>query len=511
MASVSDNQRIAKNTFFLYIRMLLTMGVSIYTTRIVLEILGETDYGIYNVIGGVIAMFAFINLALTSATQRFLSYALGSQDQNQYNKIFNNSVSCYVLISVIIILLAETIGLWFVNNKLTIPIDQKYSTNFVYQFTIVTFIINLLRIPFESAIIASEKMKFYAYISVLEAVLKLTIVYLLFIVPGNKLILYSAFMLIIPLSCNIIFQIICNRDLKVSFKLAFEPILFKKLLSYTGWAMFGSTANVLARQGGNILMNMFFGVLVNAAFGIASQVNAAVAKFVGNFQLAFKPQIIKLYAAKNYSELNSLIFKTSKFSYYLTLIILIPITFNIHPILRLWLTEVPEWTSLFTILLMIYCAIDAIQTPLIVLIYAHDNIRNYQLWLSTLLFLNIPISYILLKHGFPVYTVLCVYVTINFLSAIIRTIYVRFFSNFPSLEYTYKVILPSLLTTIVAFGACYIGLLLSNFIMRIICQFIITSIVIYTIGFNRSEKKYAQNLINNKICQLFYNSSKNSK
>lgn len=486
--------------------MFFIMGVTIYTTRVVLEILGETDFGIYNVIGGVITMFSFVNIALTTATQRFLSYALGNEDNVQFNRIFNNSIACYLILALIIIVLAETIGLWFVNNKLTIPIGQLYTAKVVYQFTILTFIINILRIPFESAIIAKEKMGFFAYLSIVEAILKLLIVYLLFITSGNKLIIYSVFMVIIPLFCNIVFQIICKTKLGVIIKLKFEISLVKELLSYTGWAMLGSIANVFARQGGNIIMNMFYGVLVNAAFGIASQVNAAIARFVGNFQIAFRPQLIKLYASNKQNELNLLIFRTSKFSYYLTLLILLPIAFNINDILHLWLTEVPQWSGLFSVLLMIYCAIDAIQTPIIALIYAHHNIKTYQIWLSLLLLLNLPISYILLKYGYPIYSVLIVYVIINFISAIIRTIYVKNFSAFPSGEYVIKVIVPSILVTILSLLFGYIILFCSHhFILRIIGILLTTSIIIYVSGFNNSEKTYVKGFITNRLASLLKN------
>lgn len=487
--NISSNKRIAKNTIFLYIRMIVVMLVTLFTTRLVLQILGETDYGIYNVIGGVVVMFSFINGALTTATQRYLSFALGQKDSDKFKRIFNTSICCYIIIAVGIVILSETIGLWFVNNKLTIPENKMISANIVYQFTIATFIINILRIPFESTVIATEKMSFYAYLSVFEAILKLSVVGLLFLSGGNKLINYAALMMLIPLGCNIAFQIYCRRYIGCRVKFRYEKELFKELMGYTSWSMMGGIANVFARQGGNILMNIFYGVTVNAAFGIASQVNAAFNSLVSNFQTAFKPQIIKLYAAQKYDELYSLICKTAKFSFYLTFIILLPTALTINSILSLWLSEVPKYANVFAILLMTYCAIDAIQAPLIFLIYSNKNIKPYQIWLSSLLILNLPISFLFLKFGAPATAVLIVYVCLNFISAIIRTIYVKSFVGFPSMFYVRKVLVPAFWVICVSILiALAIKIYIYNFILVFILIILSEITIIYFIGLNKPEK-----------------------
>lgn len=495
----SDNKRIAKNAIFLYIRMIVVMAVSLFTTRLILAILGETDYGIYNIVGGIVVMLSFFNSSLTMATQRFLSYTLGQNDKEKFNKILNASLGCYIMISVVIIVLAETVGLWFVNTQLTIPAHKIYAANIVYQFTIVTFIIGVLRIPFESAVIATERMSFYAYLSVIEALLKLAVVGLLYFCQGNKLINYAAFMMLIPLGSITAFVIYCIKKIGCVLRLFFEKSLFKELFSYTGWTMLGSIANVVARQGGNILINIFYGVVANAAFGIASQVNTAFNSLVGNFQTAFKPQVIKLFAANKTNELNQLIYRTSKFSFFLTFILFLPVCFNIQQILSLWLEEVPQYTGIFAICLMAYCSIDAIQAPLIFLIYAHSNIRTYQLWLSSLLILNLPISYICLKCNYPPTIVLYVYVSLNFVSACIRTVYVKSLSAFPSANYVKKVIVPAIYVILVSTILSYaIKQLLDIFILEILLIFITTVAVSYFLGLNSHEK----NVINMAVCRF---------
>lgn len=485
----ASNKRIAKNTIFLYIRMVVVMVVSLYTTRLILQILGETDYGIYNIIGGIIIMFSFINGALTTATQRFLSYSLGQNDRVKFSRIFNTSIFCYMLVSIGIVILAETVGLWFVKSKLTIPESKMATALIVYQFTIATFIINILRIPFESTVIATEKMSFYAYLSVVEALLKLSVAWLLFYSTGNKLINYAALMMIVPLGCNIAFQVYCRKKIGVITNLKFEKELFKELMGYTSWSMMGGIANVLARQGGNILMNIFFGVITNAAFGIASQINGAMNQLVGNFQVAFRPQIIKLFAAKKFDELFILINRTSKFSFFLTFILFLPLAFNIESILSIWLTNIPQFSGIFAILLMCYCLIDAIQAPLIFLIYAHSNIKQYQIWLSSLLILNIPISYVLLRLGAPATIVLTVYVLLNFISAIIRTVYVKYFASFPSKSYVTQVIIPALVIILISI-ACGFGIreLNLHFILAAILLFICMSISILYLGLTKTER-----------------------
>ena len=444
--------------------MIVVMLVTLYTTRVVLNVLGETNYGIYNIIGGVVIMFAFLNNAMSNATQRYLSFALGKNDKLLYNRYYSASIISYVIISITILILAETLGLWFVNTKLTIPSERIMASNIVYQFTIITFIINLFKIPFEAVVISHEKMSFYAYLSIIDVILRLLVVFLLKILPGDKLIDYGILMMIVPLGITISFILFCKYKLNCHFVPLIDKFLLKDLFSFSGWTLLGGMANVTARQGGNILINIFFGVSVNAAVGIGNQVNAAISSLVHSFQTAFRPQIIKLYAANDTNKLNQLILRSSTWSYYLLLIMFIPLSLNIKPILALWLVDVPEYAGSFAILLMLYCMIDAIQAPLFFLIYATGQIRTYQLWLSLLLFLNVPVSFLWLKYGGNPLSIFYVYVGINLVSAIIRTIYISNLTKFPSMIYLKSVIYRCLISSVIAgITSYYISQYLNNY------------------------------------------------
>lgn len=501
---LSSNRRIAKNTILLYGRMIVVMVVSLYTTRVVLNVLGETNYGIYNIIGGIVVLFSFLNIALTGATQRYLSFALGKNDKELYNRYYSASIISYVLISLIVIILAETIGLWFVNVKLSIPSGRIYAANIVYQLTILTFIINIFKIPFEAAVISHERMSFYAYLSIADVILRLGVVFLLIILSGDKLILYAALMTLIPLGITIYFSIFCHQKLGCKFTRSIEKDLLKDLFSFSGWSLIGGLANVIARQGGNILINIFFGVTVNAAFGIANQVSSAVNSLVGSFQTAFRPQIIKLYAADQKEELNKLIFRTSTWSYYLMLIIVLPISFNLNEILSLWLVEVPSYASIFIICLFIYSMIDALQTPLISNILATANIKVYEIWLSAVLILNIPISYLFFRSGYPPFLFFLVYASLNLISAIIRTIWAHGFIGFPVKKYCHKVIIPIIRTTIssVVCAWCITNLIPTfkfSFIINAVCIFIISLPIILYTGIDKHDRHLILHLIHQNI------------
>lgn len=493
MAS-TNNKRLVKNTTILYLRMVVVMLVSLYTTRVVLETLGEANYGIYNVIGGVVVLFAFLNHALAGATQRYLSFALGKNDSFLFNRYYSASFISYIALAIIIIFLAETLGLWFINNKLTIPSGRMEAANIVYQFSLVTFVINLLRIPLEASVIAHERMSLYAYLSIIDVILKLGIVFLLLLLPGDKLIDYAALMILPPIVIFTAFAIFCHKTLGNRFIKTIEKDLLNELFSYSSWTLLGSISNVAARQGGNIIINIFGGVVVNAAVGIANQVSAAVSSLVGSFQTAFRPQIIKLYASRDKEALDKIVLRTSSWSYYLMLAFVVPITFNLNEILSIWLVEVPPYTNIFIILLFFYCLIDAIQTPVIVNITATANIKIYEIWISILIILNLPITFCLFKLGLPVYYCFITYTSINLISAIIRTIYAKSFVNFPAKEYLIKVIYPALYVSFISFATGYLiytinpmhGLLC---IINLIIIFILTSGIILFLGFNKNERK----------------------
>ena len=345
MSSHKTN-KIVKNTVILYVRMFFTMLVSLYTTRVVLTTLGIEDYGIYNIIGGIIIMFSFINNAMTIATQRFLAYELGLQDFEKLKKTFSMSMTAHISIALLIIILSETVGLWFVNNQLNIPGNRMYAANWVYQFTILTFTLNVLQVPYNASVIAHEKMTFYAYLSVIEVSLKLIIVFLLQYGGFDILIFYSILVSCVSIIILLTYKTYCTKKFEsCNYHFFWDSEMYKKLLSFLSWSLLGNVSLISAYQGVNIMLNIFIGVTINAAMGIANQVTAALNGFVGNFQTAFKPQIIKSFASGDHEYLMKLIFSTSKISFFLLFILAAPIIFNMDIILDLWLKNVPEYAK----------------------------------------------------------------------------------------------------------------------------------------------------------------------
>ena len=399
--SAANNKQIAKNTLLLYFRMLLTMVVSLYTSRIVLNALGVEDFGIYNVVGGVVAMFSLLSGSLSTAISRFITYELGKGEQGNLNKIFSSAVTIQITLAAIIILFAELIGVWFLNTQMTIPVSRITASNWVFQISLLTFVINLISIPYNASIIAHEKMSAFAYISILEVVGKLVTAYLITISPIDKLIFYSFLMCIIALVVRFTYGYYCKKHFtECTYSFIWDKQLLKQMFSFAGWNFIGTASAVLRDQGGNILINLFNGPIVNAARGIAFQVNNAIQGFVNNFMIALNPQITKSYAANNHKYMMTLIFQGARLSFYMLLILSLPILLNTQYILEIWLKTVPEHSTLFVQLVLILAMSESISYPLITAIQATGRIRNYQLLVGGLQLLNFPISYCLLHIGF---------------------------------------------------------------------------------------------------------------
>jgi O-antigen/teichoic acid export membrane protein len=389
--------------------MLLIMGVSLYTSRIVLDTLGIEDYGIYNIVGGVVTMFAFLNGAMVAASQRFISFELGKGDLVRLKKVFCTSVSIHICIALIILIIAETVGLWFLNTKLNINPDRMVAANWAYQFSIFTFLIGVISVPYNSCIVAHEHMKAFAYISIIEVILKLITVYLLFVWDSDKLKLYSALTLMVAVLVRILYGIYCRRHFaECKYQYSFDKDLFKQMFSFAGWSLIGNLGFSFKDQGSNILLNIFFGTAVNAARGIAMQVNGAISGFSSNFQMAINPQITKSYAAGNYEYTQSLISKGCRYSFYLLAIISIPVFVNIDYILGLWLTVVPEYTPVFLRLVLITALVNSMANPFVTVMQATGKIRNFQIIICIIMLLDLPISYIVLKMGYLPYAVMYV-------------------------------------------------------------------------------------------------------
>lgn len=497
MSNTNQNsKRIAKNTLFLYVRMLFMMAVSLYTSRVVLQTLGVENFGIYNVVGGVVAMFSVISGSLSAAISRFITYELGKGDKDQLIRIFSSSVTIQIGLGLIILLLAEVIGVWFLNTKMTIPTDRMYAANWVFQLSILTFIINLISVPYNAAIIAHEKMSAFAYISILEVVAKLIIVYMLLWSPFDKLIFYAILMASVALIIRFVYGYYCKRHFEeCTFHFIFDKELLKKMFSFAGWNFIGAASAVLRDQGGNIVINLFCGPAINAARGIAFQVNGAISGFINNFMTALNPQITKSYATGDKEYMMTLIHQGARLSFYILLILSLPVIINAHYILTLWLKIVPEHTTQFVQLVLIFAMSESISNPLVTAMLATGKIRNYQIVVGGLQMMNLPISYILVRNGCIPETVLIVAICISQCCLAARLYMLRGMIGLSVHEYMSKVYFNVFAVTILsAIIPCtsfyYLSETFINFIAICIISVICTFIVIYFVGCNRKERQF---------------------
>lgn len=497
-----NNKRIAKNTLLLYFRMLLTMAISLYTSRIVLYVLGVEDFGIYNVVGGVVAMFSVISGSLSAAISRFITYELGKGDKEKLVRIFSSSVTIQLGLGLIILILAEIIGVWFLNVKMSIPENRMYAANWVFQLSILTFIINLISVPYNAAIIAHEKMSAFAYISILEVVAKLIIVYILLLSPIDKLIFYAILMASVALIIRFVYGFYCKRHFEeCTYHFIFDKELLKKMFGFAGWNFIGASSAVLRDQGGNIVINLFCCPTVNAARGIAYQVNNAISGFVNNFMTALNPQITKSYATGDKEYMMTLIYQGARLSFYILLILSLPVIVNAHYILTLWLKIVPEHTTLFVQLVLIFAMSESISSPLITAMLATGKIRNYQIVVGGLQMMNLPISYVLLRYGCIPETVLIVAICISQCCLAARLYMLRGMIGLSVRKYMSKVYLNVFSVTILSaiipcVSSYYLNETFINFIIICTISVICTFTVIYFIGCNRKERQFILSKIN---------------
>lgn len=505
MNSISNNKRIAKNTVFLYLRMLLIMAVTLYTSRVYLKVLGETDFGIYNIVGGVIVMLSFISSSMATSTQRFLNFEMGRNNPENVRKVFSTSVIIYLFFSLCILIVGETLGLWFLNTQMNIPAERMVAANWVYHFTLVGLIANLLRVPYNATIIANERMNFYAYFSILEAFLKLGIAFMLLIWNDvDKLILLSALSAAVFMIITFSYKLYCNRHFMSSrFQAIWDKSVLKQLLGFSGWSLLGSAANMGATQGNNIIINIFCGVGVNAAIGVATQLISGINQLVGNFQMAFTPQLVKLYASDNREEFIRLVFRSSRFSYYLLLVMSIPAMLCMEFILDLWLDEVPQYTADFCRLILVYSLLDAISAPLWLSVQATGKIRNYQILMSILIAINLPLSYWALKEGMSPLSVWVIRVGINAITYMTRIVYLRGLIQLPSRRYVKDVVFTASVVTLLSVPLPYWlnGRLggWSNLLAVTLLSICTTLVVICLFGLKKDEKKYVYQTIKSKI------------
>lgn len=443
----NNNKRIAKNTLLLYFRMLLTIVVSLYTSRVILNVLGIEDFGVFNVVGGVIAILGFLNGSLSAAGSRFITYALGKGDEQELEKIFSSVLFVHFILATIVVFIGETLGLWFVCNKLVIPVGRMTAALWVYHCSILAAVVSIISVPYNSLIIAHERMSAFAYISIIEVILKLLIVWMLIYLPYDKLIIYAIFYLLIQIIVRIIYSRYCTSHFFESRTLpSYSTKHVKEICIYAGWTMNGNLAVIGYTQGLNILLNMFFGPVVNAARGIAVQVEAAVMTFVQNFQLATRPQIIKSYAVSDLQYMHKLVVASSKYGLYLIMIISFPILLCISSILQLWLGVVPDYTVAFVRIMLLAGLLQPLSSAMITAIHATGDIRKFQIFEGTSLLMIVPIAYILLKTcRISPEIVMYVYLFIELLTQCIRVLIVVPRISMSYLYYLKSVILPIIL------------------------------------------------------------------
>lgn len=493
----ANNKRIVKNTMYLYFRTFFTLGVSLFTSRIVLQALGVDNFGIYNIVGGFVAMFSVLSGTLTAATQRFITFELARKNP-QSNKIFSVSLLIHFILAIILFILLETVGLWFLNYKINIPTERLLAANWVFQCSILTFCVNLISIPYNASIIAHEKMNVFAFISIFEVSTKLIIAYILIIFNTDKLVMYAVLMLIVALLLRFIYGFYCKSKFEECvFVFDKDKVLYKQMLSFSGWNFIGSSAGILNTQGVNILINLFFGVTLNAARGIAEQVNAAVNNFIMNFMTAINPQITKSYASGNFHYLNVLVVKGTKYSFFLFGIICLPILMETNYILELWLVKVPDYAPVLVRMAIIYSACQILSQTLYTAMLATGRIKKYQIAVGTLSIMAFPVTYLFYKLGLSVeygylssiiFSLICLCVRLYMLRKMIPQFSIKLYIR-DCLQRLFYVICILLSTSfLIKFSTKGLDNNMLKFIVNTFCFIILSFLTMLTVGLNREEK-----------------------
>lgn len=496
VATNEKSQRIALNTLFLYARLLLMMVISLFTSRVVLDCLGEDNYGIYNVVGGVVAMFAFIQNSLIIAIQRFITFEIGTGNKEKLRKVFSTSVNIQFLIAIIIFILTETVGLWFLNTKMSIPEGRMDAANFVLQCSIITTIIGLITVPYNATIIAHEHMDVFAYFSIIEAVLKLVIAYMIYLSLFDKLKSYAILILCVSILMQLIYGFYCRRRFEEAhFSFGLDKKLFKEMASFAGWSFVGNTSSMLNSHGVNMLINVFFGVKVNAARAVAIQVESAVHQFVNGFTTAINPPITKSYASNDLKYLHLLICRGSKFSFFIMLIMAVPIIIESDTILSLWLKEVPSYTSIFLKLVIIYSLITSLANSMVTGILATGKIKRYQIEMNVVSITIFPLSWITFYYGAPAYMTYIITIVITFILTFVRLMELKRLMDFPVNIYMSQYMSVMLLVCFLTFSVpMAVQHFMNPSILRLflICVLSVlwTMVCIYIVGLKRNERDF---------------------
>lgn len=501
-----NNKRIAKNTLFLYFRMILIMGAALFTSRVLLKSLGTVDYGLNNVIAGTVVLFSFLNNSLAAATSRFITFELGKNNIDNVQKVFKTALLIHGVLALCVLLIGETVGFWLVNNVLSIPIERLQACNVVFQMVILSAICTIIQVPFNALIISHERMNIYAYIGIADALSKLLIAFAIMYSPHDRLILLSILQMIWTFGLLLFYVYYCRNQFVTVFVISvrYEKKYIKSMLSYTSWSMIGSLATMLKNQGINILMNIFFGSVVNAANAIAYQVNHAVMNFTNNFTMAMNPQIIKSYASGEKEAMKKLVERGGKFSFFLLLYLCLPIMFETKFLLTVWLGEYPDYTITFTHLVLILTMTETFIYTMSSAVQATGRIKIYQLVISGITLLNFPISFILFKLGMPPFAALTVSIGVSTITLFCRLYFLKSLLNIQPWDYIKNVFLRCLIVALLALPVPYIIAstipdCLTRLIIITFAIFTINSILVLALGMDKGERNYIFN-----ICRKFY-------
>ncbi len=509
-ATHENSKRIAKNTLMLYFRMFLSMAISLYTSRVVLATLGVDNYGIYNVVGGVVALFSSISGTLSGAITRFITYALGRGDKDKLKTIFCTSVNIQLLMALVVFVLMESVGVWFLNYKMNIPEGRIYAANWVLQCSILTFMINLVSVPYNATIIAHEKMSAFAYISVLEVSLKLAVVFLIMYSPYDKLIVYAILLMLVALLIRMVYGIYCRRHFEeAKYKMVWDKSIFKEMLSFSGWAFIGNSAFILNTQGVNILINLYFGVALNAVRGLAVHVDSALRGLSLNFTMALNPQITKQYASGNLEYMFKLINQGTKFSVFIMCFYFIPLELETETVLEIWLKNVPEYTVIFMRLVLLSSLVVIIGNELSFAILATGRIKKYEIAITCVSSLTFFLTLIVYELGAPASATYIIYCTVYMLIISVRLIFLKSLINFPIRSFIKDTMIPIVVVMAVSFSlpTIIVHLMPSSilrFIVVTIVAIIVHAVSSYIFGLTKSERVFVLGYIN-KLVKKFRN------
>ena len=486
--------------------MLFTMGVSLFTSRVILQTLGVEDYGVYSVVGGIVSMFTFINGGMISATQRFLTFEIGKGNLPQLKSVFSTSLQIHALIALIIVLLGETAGLWFLYEKLVIPADRMTAAFWVYQCSIIACVVNIMSVPYNADIIAHEKMSAFAYISVLEVSLKLLIVYALYITPWDKLIMYAILILSVQLIIRLVYARYCSKHFEEShYQHQINKPLFKEMFTFAGWSFWGNLACVLYTQGLNLMLNVFFGPIVNAARGIAVQVQSAITQFVTNFQVALNPQITKNYATGHLSQMHNLMSRSARFSFFLLFLLTLPVLLETDYLLAIWLKTVPTDAVVFTRWMVCISLLHTISNPCIIANQATGKVKVYQAVVGGILLMILPISYIVLRLGAPAYSVFIVHFCVESVAQFARMYMLRKLINLPMRAYLRHIYLPVIMVVALS---CVLPIYVHSQLPDGLIRFLVVGatcvlsvgVTVFIVGLTKDER----NFFLNKVLKLLH-------